>query len=358
MRPRALPTLALLAACHGGSSPVIIGAAGPWSDPSMVSTRNGIDLAVNQLNARGGINGRQLQVRYADDHRSGTEAVTVAKAFVDDPAVAGVVGHANSTTMLAAASVYDGHLVALSTKATSPDVTGISHWVFRLIPSDSVNGQALGSFAGKLGASRAAILYENDAYGRGLARAFRQHFTGAIVAEQPIDQQPASFEPYVAYLRALHPDLVFAVGLTTPGEALLREAKRQRLDARFLGGDSWLGIEHDTALAEGAYVGVPFALDSTRVQLRQFISAFTAQYHMAPDEDAVLAYDATNLLATAMLHGANRRETRAYVAALSAAHPYDGAAGPVYFSAGGDPMAVPFAIDRVSHGALVPATHE
>jgi branched-chain amino acid transport system substrate-binding protein len=357
MRALALFALAvpsLLAACASNDAPVFIGAAGPWSDPSMVSTRNGIDLALSQINAQGGVAGHPVRVRYADDHRAGTQAIAVAKAFVDDPAVAAVIGHANSTTMLAAAPVYDGHLVAISTKATSPDITGISRWVFRLIPSDSVNGEALGSFASHLGTSRAAILYENDAYGRGLARAFRRHFQGAIIAEQPIDQQPTTFEPYVSYLRGEHADLVFAVGLTTPGEALLREAKRQHLDARFLGGDAWLGIEHDTTVAEGAYVGVPFAVDSARPQLRQLVAAYTAQYHTAPDEDAVLAYDAARLLTTAMTaSGTNRRQIRGYLAALSAIKPYEAAAGPVYFSAGGDPMALPFAIDRVTHGTLI-----
>src|SRR5579862_3864693 len=220
----------------------------------MALTKDGIDLAVEEVNAKGGVNGRPVRIRYVDVHRSGALGAAVADSLVKDPSVLAVIGHVNSPALIAAAPLYDGHLVALSSAATAPELSGISSWVFRLVPSDSLSGHAIGQFAASLKpGARAAVLYENDAYGRGLSRAFRNGFAGEIVASEPLDEKPTTFEPYVAYLRRQNVDLVFSVGLERVGLALLREAKRQKLDAAFIGGDAWTGIVVDTQTAEGAY---------------------------------------------------------------------------------------------------------
>src|SRR5207248_11746286 len=100
--------------------------------------------------------------------------------FVNTHAISAVIGHVNSSGMLSAAPVYDGQLAAVATSATSPDLTGISSWVFRIISSDSLNGIALANFASNFGQrapASVAVLYENITYGRGIADYLRSFFT-------------------------------------------------------------------------------------------------------------------------------------------------------------------------------------
>jgi branched-chain amino acid transport system substrate-binding protein len=347
---------AFLGGCSPSAKPLVLGAAGPWSDNSMALTKEGIDLAVEEVNAKGGVDGRPIRIRYVDDHRSGALGAVVAESLVNDQSVLAVIGHVNSPALLAAAHLYDGHLVAVSSAATAPELSGISPWVFRLVPSDSLSGRAIGRFAGSLRpGARAAILYENDAYGRGLSRAFLSAFNGTIIASEPLDEKPTTFEPYVAYLKQVKADVVFSIGLERVGIALLTEAKRQRLDAAFIGGDAWAGITADSATAEGAYVGVPFTDADPRRNVRTFVGQFRARWGVSPAQDGAMAYDATRLLIEGLMAGARTRAAlRSYLAGLTSAQPYQGITGPISFSQGGDPGVTPLVVTRVHRGALVP----
>jgi branched-chain amino acid transport system substrate-binding protein len=227
----------IASACGTGGSPYTIGAAAPLQLPQGRNTQLGVALAVREINEAGGINGHALQVRQADDSADGRRAAQIADQFVKDPAVSVVVGHVTSGAMVAAAKVYDGHLAAVATSASSPDLTGISGWMFRVISSDSVNGVEMARFASRLGRHRAVILYENDNYGRGLADAFRRGFPGEIVSYDPINSDASNAELFVAYAKLKQPDIVFVAGLAGSGIALLTEARRQGLKADFMGGD-------------------------------------------------------------------------------------------------------------------------
>ncbi len=348
---------AVLGGCRANSAPIVLAAAAPWRTDYALGTRQGIELAVGEINAAGGIDGRPIRIRWSDDSGSASGAEAVARSLIADPAVLAVIGHINSAAQLAAAPLYDGHLTALSSQATSPDLTGLSSWVFRDVPSDSANGATLAAFTARLGAQHAAVVYENDVYGRGLARAFRQQFRGTLVANVPIDATARSYEPYVAYVKARHPEAVFVAGLGTSGIGILREAKRQGLAAAFLGGDGWTSVAADTVASEGAYVGTPFLTSDPRPEVRRFVAAFQAHYRVAPGEDGALAYDATRVLADAIARGARTRaEVREYLAALTRTNPYHGVTGPLYFLPTGDPGERAFLMSRIHRGEFTPAS--
>ncbi|HEU4564276.1 MAG TPA: ABC transporter substrate-binding protein [Gemmatimonadaceae bacterium] len=344
-----------IAACSRGSAPVKIGAAGPWKEAYGLMNRRGIELALEEINRDGGVNGHPLEVVMRDDGADGATAAAIANEFLADRRITAVVGHVNSGTMVAAARVYDHGLPAVATSATSPDLTGISRWVFRVISSDSANGVQLARFAGQLGRSRAAILYENDAYGRGLVEAFRRSFRGDVVSADPIeDTGDQDFEPYVATFRRSRPDIVFVATTEAAGIALLREAQRQRLASDFLGGDGWTGVVNDPKVAEGAYVGAPFSAADPRPEVQRFVASFRQKYGVTPDGNAALAYDATRLLAVGISEvGASREALRAWLAALG--EPYPGVSGPISFGVDGDPVGKSFVMTRVRGGELVVA---
>lgn len=322
-------------------------------------TRRGIDLAVEEINHAGGIHGSPLRLLARDDEADGAKAAAIAQDFVHDAGVLAVVGHVNSGAMLAAAPVYDGELTAVATSASTPDLTGASPWIFRVISSDSLNGAALGRFASQLGGTapgmkQAAVLYENDSYGRGLADAFRRNFRGTIVSFDPIAEDLSDAEPFVSYLKQRQPGIVFVASRDRSALTILREAKRQQLNATFLGGDGWQSIVTDSSASEGAYVGTSFNAEDASPSVQRFVQAFRKRYEATPDAFAALGYDATMLVARAISkRGGDRRAIRDYLASLDPDHPFAGVTGPLYFSDGGDPLGMGFRVARVTHGALL-----
>jgi branched-chain amino acid transport system substrate-binding protein len=335
---------------------IVIGAAGPFKQPYGLMNLQGIELAIDQVNAKGGVQGRSVELMARDDEGEEPKAVQIARGFVDDPAVAAVVGHMSSAAQLAAANVYDGHLVSVATTASSPTLTGISPWVFRVISSDSANGAAFARFARATGSRRAAVIYENTSYGRGLADAFRRTFVGTIVAFEPIaDDAGMSFEPYVAYMKVRAPDAVFLATTQDPAVAMLRELRRQRVSPAFLtvGGSSWEGATTDSALSEGIYLATAFDTHVDRPEVTRFVQAFKAKFNRDPDGDAALAYDATMLVARAIeTVGTNRTRIRDYLHSLSEAHAVDGVTGPMRFYATGDPAGRGFVFLKVHRRRL------
>lgn len=350
------------AACMGRSgATVTIGAAGPWTEGYGLMNRRGIDLAIEELNGRGGVKGRRIVLLDRNDGGDGVRASAIAEEFVGTAEVVAVVGHVNSGAMVAAAKVYDGHLPAVATTATSPDLTGISPWVFRVISSDSANGMEIARFASRLtdpktGTARAAILYENNSYGRGLAGAFQRNFAGEVVSMDPVSASDTSFEPFIAHFKRSGANVVFVAGTEASGMAILREARRQKLSAAFLGGDGWTGVVRETAAAEGAYVGAPFTAADPRPEAQRFVAAFRQKYGVTPDGNAAMAYDATMLVARAIAEaGADREAIRDYLAGLDAGSAFAGVTGPIRFQASGDPTGRGIVMTQIRGGSLLVA---
>lgn len=358
---KAISSLALvaIAACARSNEPYVVGAAGPWKQGYGLQNLQGIELATEEINNAGGIRGHQLQVISRDDQGDGMEAAKIAQQFVGNRKISAVIGHVNSSGMLSAAHIYDGELPAVATSATSPDLTGISSWVFRVISSDSLNGIALANFASKFGqraTSSVAVLYENNTYGRGLADSFRRSFHGEIVSLDPINADLTSAEPYISYLRMRKPKLVFVAGRVTSGLKILQEAKRQGFSPVFVGGDGWQGILSDTVAAEGTYIGMSFTPEDPSPAARAFVAAFRKKFNTTPDAHAALAYDATKLIAQALKEaGPDRRAIRNYLRTLNRETAYQGVTGPAYFEDTGDPVGMRFHVLRAHNGVLTVA---
>lgn len=343
----------MAAACGPDQAAVTLGAAGPWDANYGAMNRRGIELAVEELNAR--YPKQQITIDFRNDSGSGARAAEIAQGFVDDVKITGVIGHVTSGAMVSAAKVYDGHLAAIATTASTPDLTGISPWVFRVISSDSANGIEIARWAARKGVTRAAILYENNSYGRGLADAFRTAFRGEVVSMDPIAELGTqNLEPHISFLRATRPELVFVAGTEESGLAFLRQARRQDLTGYFVGGDGWSSVVTDTAASEGAWVGSPFSPTDPRTEAQAFVAAFRKKYGMVPDGNAALAYDATMLMAQAVREaGADRQDVQAYLRELRGARKFDGVTGAIAFTEGGDPKDKQIVMTRIQRGALV-----
>ena len=344
-----------LAACgtRGGGDTVTLGAVAPFGTGYGTQIKRGIELAVDELNKGGGIAGKHVDIVFKDDSASGSRGVAMAEEFVADTRVVAVIGHANSVVSVATVRVYDGRLVAISPSSSSPDLTGVSPWVFRTINSDSLNGVELARFAASRGHKRAAMLYENDAFGRGLTAVFRRAFAGQVVAVDPINATTREFEPLVTYYRTkVRPDIVFVVGTEGSGIAFIKEARRQRLPAELVGGDGWSGIVAVGTAVDGVVVGAPFSADSPREAAKRFVSTFKARWNALPDGFAACAYDAVMVAAKAVREAGNDRSAvREWLASMK--EPHDGATGRFMLGANGDPQGKSLVMLRVKGGQLV-----
>jgi len=350
-----LSCLALLGCAPGGEGKTfVLGAAGPWTEGYGAMCRKGIELARDQVNASGLLRGAKLAIRFEDDSADGAVAARIAQRFVDDGAVLGVVGHMSSSAMLAAARVYDGNLPAVATTVTTPALSGLSSWVVRVISSDSVNGAQLAAAAARRGLKRAAILYENDSYGRGLAQSFRGAFTGRVIASDPISGTITNAEPYIAWLKRERPDVVLVAGNDASALVVLREARRQQFTTQFLGGDGWTPVIADTAVSEGALIGAPFTAEDLRPAARTFVETFRAKFGVDPDGNAALGYDATLTLARALEGaGPDRHNIRLWLHQLTAKTAVPGVTGPIRFLSNGDRVGHGLVITRARRGRLV-----
>lgn len=364
IRRRATFLLAVIlstpAACSRKPDAYVIGAAGPQTAAYGKQNQHGIDLAVDEINHDGGINGVPLRIVERDDRASGADAARIAGEFVADRNILAVIGHAGSGAEVSAAHVYDaGHLPSVATTPSSPDITGISPWVFRMSPSDSVNGITLSRFASSLADSlrrepRVAVLYHNDAYGRGLSEAFMHSFKGRIISSDPVGST-TDLEPYITYFRSQNPDVVFVASDEDLGIRVLREARRQHLVTMFLGGDGWQGVVSEPA-SEGVFVGTPFTAQNPDERTRKFAAAFHARFGVVPDAHAALAYDATHLVAAALRSGATTRTSiRDYLAAMNRSTAFASLSGPTWFD-GTDPVGDTFRVTRVHSGLMIPVT--
>ena len=333
---------------------VTLGTAGPWKEIYGRNNLRGIRLAVEHANAQRLLGDRKLVVIEKDDEGNGEKATQIATDFIENSAVVAVIGHVNSGAMMAAAKIYDRGLPAVATTASSPDLTGISPWVFRVISSDSVNGRDLARFASRLGRRRAAILYENNSYGRGLTQSFRRNFPGTIVGMDPIGESgDQNLEPYISMYKRLAPDIIFVAGTEQSGVAILREARRQGFAVDFIGGDGWTGVTFDTVASQGVYVAAPFTSTDRRPAAQKFTVAYRQKYGDEPDGNAALAYDATLLVVKAIVEsGADREKVRAYLSKLTEATQFPGVTGPIRFGPDGDPLGKGLVMTRIRDGTL------
>ncbi len=338
----------LVASCGPGSGgPVRIGVAGSFSDPIGLPMRLAAELAVEEINAAGGIRGRPIELVARDDYADPDSAVFVASDLYDS-GVSAVIGHLYSGTTLAAAPVYNGGeepVVAISPSSSSPEVTSAGDYTFRVCPSDLAHGAALAQWVReRLHLQRGALLYLNDQYGRGIRQTFVAEFIrlgGTLESIDPYLGDRPDVGPYLDRLaRNRRVEFLVVAGNRGEAEEVLRQARRRGLDVPVLGGDGLEGIEQAGSLAEGVYLTAAYFPKIAGEANRRFVEAFRRKYPAAglPNQPAAATYDAVYLLRDVIGRVGSKREAvrRALAGVGSATPPFEGVTGTVAFDASGD----------------------
>jgi branched-chain amino acid transport system substrate-binding protein len=359
-RSDACVLLAALMAVSGPASAQLagqeihIGVGGPLTTASAtfgVEMRQAVDLAVAEKNAAGGIFGARVVAVAADDQADNQKGAAVAKAFCDDAADLGVVGHVNSGVTISAEPVYGGCGLAMITPmSSSPGVTeqGLPN-VFRLTNRDDRKGPGLAKWLFvKLDKRRAIVLYDGTIYGKGLSDGFVNGFEsagGVVAARESVKAGETDFRPLLGRLPRDF-DLVFFAGIRE-GAYIVKDMRALGLFQLFACGDGCWSVDGfikpagDAATAgEGVRIlsaapalgKVPGSVD--------FAARYTAKYGPI-NNYAASSYDSARILMAAIeqaAKGKNALPTRADVVAGIRASKFQGIAyaRPVEWDARGD----------------------
>lgn len=364
MNPRLLLFAPLLLSCSSASTaPVRIGVALSITEAGTVPMKRGAELAAAQINAAGGINGRPLELVMRDDHSEADSAIAIAQEMYDSD-VSAVIAGAYSSLALAAAPVYNGGrrpLVQLSPSASSPLLTTAGDYTFRLCPSDLAYGAALAQTASDRGWNRVAILYVNDAYGRGVRQTFVAEFSrlgGEVIELDPFLETAPDVAAYLERMvRERRVQAVVLAANQAEGLPVLAAVKRARLGVPVLAADGMSGAERtDPALMDGVLVSSGYIALDPEERNHNFVLAYQKQFPEAgwPDQGAAATYDAVHLLAKVIGEvGTDRAAVRNRLAGTGTTYPaFIGAVGRVVFDSMGDAPSVRVRIGRARGGVL------
>ena len=342
------------AAAQLSSQTVVIAVAGPLSGVASalgVEQKQGVQVAVDERNAAGGILGAPVVLAEADDRADSAEGKAAAQRFCDDPRILGVVGHVNSGVSIEASQVYNAcRLPMLTAMSSSPAVTdrGFDN-LFRLTNRDDNKGPAIAGYLYRtLGKRKAVVVDDQTTYGRGLSDLFAQAFVrsgGEVVKRLTVTIGQKEFQSTVADFPAAF-DTVFFAGIAEAAP-LLKEIRARGLLQRFACGDGCWDVKGFIGRAEGAATqgeGV-LVLSATPSIGRvpgsaEFAARYQAKYGPIANY-AVNSYDSARLVLLAVETAAKAKgamPTRDEVVAALRASQFQGIAyaRPVTWDAKGD----------------------
>jgi branched-chain amino acid transport system substrate-binding protein len=270
-----------------------------------ISSTNAFKMAADEVNAAGGINGKQVELVIQDTRSESQEAATVVTRLVTQDRVVALLGEVASSRSIAAAPIAQSNKVPLLTpSSTNPEVTKKGDFIFRTCFIDPVQGQAIATFAAKkLNAKRAALLIDkkND-YSVGLAKFIGETFKslgGEIVVEQAYQEGDSDFNGQLTAIKGTNPDVIFVPGYYTEVGLIAQQARKQGINVPLVGGDGWdserlydIGKE---ALAN-CYFSNHYSVDDPDEKVQKFVKDYKTKYGSAPDALAATAYDAARIM--------------------------------------------------------------
>lgn len=309
--------LIAFSACTGGNNAtdanvIKIGEVGSMTGPEAtfgISTHNGIFLALDQINAAGGVNGKKLEVISVDNQGKPEEAATGATKLITQNNVVAILGEVASSRSMAMAPIAQQYKVPMiSPSSTNPKVTLMGDYIFRVCFIDPFQGTVMARFAKEtLHFKNIAILRDvkND-YSVGLADFFKKTFTssgGTIVLDQSYSAGDIDFKSQLTAIKAKKPEAIFIPGYYTDVGLIARQAKELNVKVPLLGGDGWDSpklYEIGGAAVNNSYFSNHYSAEDKNPVVQEFIKKFKAKYGVVPDGLAAMGYDAMNVLADAL----------------------------------------------------------
>jgi branched-chain amino acid transport system substrate-binding protein len=336
--------LALAAPKAGAADEIVIGHFASMSGGTAtfgISTDEGIHLAADEINANGGVLGKQVRVVTEDDQSKPEEAVTAVQKLINQDKIVALLGEVASSRSIAAAPVAQRARIPMLTPAsTNPKVTQLGNYIFRACFIDPFQGAAMANFAMKdekgPKARSFAILYDvkND-YSLGL----REFFTnvvksngGEIVADEAYGEGDVDFKAQLTKIKNANPQAIYLPGYYTEAGLICRQARELGITVPLLGGDGWDSektFEIGRDAVTGCYFTNHYSPEEERPEVKKFVDSYKAKFGgKNPDAMAILGYDAMKLMADAMTR-AGTTSGKAVRDALAATKNFAGASGSI-----------------------------
>jgi len=335
---------------HGREQEVVIGAILPLTGQGAAygqAAKLGMDLALQQTNSRGGINGRMLRIIYEDSQGDPRSGVSAFQKLVDVDHVQAVLGDLLSSVTLSIAPIANRrHVVLLSPASSSPKLTDSGEYVFRNCPSDIYEGTVMADYViHNLEFKRVAILRINNEYGVGIGTVFRNEITqngGVVVAEESYADDATDFRTQITKIASQNPQAVYLLGYTQIGY-ILRQAKELGLKTQFLSTVTFEDPEILKLAGDAAngvvYSASKFTPSSNDEVIHRFVHAYEVANNSEPNIFAGLSYDAVQILVIAMQGGGITGPQ--IMGALHKVKNYPGVAGETTIDKHGDAILTP-----------------
>ena len=285
------------------------------------SSHKGTLLAIEEINAAGGVLGQKLDLITEDDQSEPGEPSTAVRKLIARDKVVAILGEVASSRSLEAAPVCEASRIPMiSPSSTNPKVTQIGRYIFRVCFIDPVQGTVLAKFArNTLHSRRVALLTSvSSAYSVGLARFFKERFTadgGEIAIEEKYSEGDKDFHAQLTAIKAANVDAIFVPGYYTEAALICKQAHALGiLGVPIFGGDGWEApelIQIGGADVEGCYFSTHYSSQMPSPRVQDFVKKFKARFGgEIPDAMAALGYDSAMLLADAIKRAGSTRNTK------------------------------------------------
>ncbi len=281
-----------------------------------ISTHRGIELAISEINAAGGIKGKKLTLTTMDDQGKPDEAATAVTKLITQNQVTAIIGEVASSRSLAMAPIAQNHKIPMiSPSSTNPRVTQQGDYIFRVCFIDPFQGSVMAKFAfEQLKLKKASILRDvKSDYSVGLADYFEKTFKelgGEILTDVSYSAGDIDFKSQLTKIRAGIadnakgvPTAIFVPGYYTEVGLIARQARELGMTETLLGGDGWDSPklkEIGGSSIDGSYFSNHYAHDNKSTSVINFVDKYKELYHETPDGLAAMGYDAAIVLADAM----------------------------------------------------------
>ena len=273
------------------------------------STKRGVEMAADEINKAGGINGRQIKILSEDDEGRPEKAATVVTKLINQDRVVALLGEvASGNTLAAAPKAQAAQVPMISPSSTNPAVTQVGDYISRVCFIDPFQGAVMAQFAANtLHAKTAAIMLDfNSPYSRGLTEFFEASFKklgGEIVDKQSYTQGDRDYKGQLTKIRSENPDVIYVPGYYGEVGVISKQAKQLDIKAPMLGGDGWdstqlwdLGGDS----LNGDFISNHYSVDDPSPAIQKFVADYKARNGQVPDALAALGYDAMKVLADAI----------------------------------------------------------
>lgn len=302
-----------LTACAKSEDAILIGEIGSMTGPEATfgqSTHRGIQLAIDEINQKGGIKGKKLRLRSVDDQGKPEEAVAAMTSLITRDKVVAVLGEVASKISLQMAPKAQALKVPMiSPSSTAVPVTKVGDYVFRTCFIDPFQGRVMAQFTKeKLGFTQVAILRDSASdYSTGLADAFTKTFTelgGTVQLDEAYHKGDVDFRAMLTKIKAAGPQAIFVPGYYSDVGLIASQARQMGLEVPLLGGDGWDSeklYEIGGKSLDGSFFSNHYSKFDPDPRIQAFVKAFTTKFPgHEPDGLAAAGYDAMGVLADAL----------------------------------------------------------